>query len=148
MATSRATVRQALAGLLEAALVGSGKPAQAVYGYQVGDFAGQSPVVVVASGPMERTRRGFGPCWHSKATLLVYVFVAYAAAGGWTEEDAEDALDAIEAAIADVVLANSSNATWDGLTYEEPTEPDGIAIGGVEYRREVIRLRCEVVGDG
>ena len=38
MATSRATVRSALATLLEAALVGSGKPAQAVYGYQVGDF--------------------------------------------------------------------------------------------------------------
>lgn len=144
--TSRKTVRDALTGLLQTALVGSGKPAQAVYGYQVGDFGGQSPVVVVASGPIERERKGFGPCWHTSATLLVYVFVAYAATG-WTEANAEDALDSVEAAIADVVLANSSTATWHGLKYEGPTEPDGVEIGGVEYRREVIRLRCEVLGD-
>lgn len=144
--TSRETVRDALTALLQAALVGSGKPAQAVYGYQVGDFGGQSPVVVVASGPVQRERRGFGPCWHTSATLLVFVFVAYAATG-WTEANAEDALDTIEAAIADVVLANSSTATWQGLTYEGPTEPGSMTIGGVEYRSEVIRLRCEVLGD-
>lgn len=145
--TSRETVRDALAALLQAALVGSGKPAQAVFGYQVGDFGGQSPVVVVASGPTTRERRGFGPCWHTSATLLVFVFVTYAASG-WTEANAEDALDAIEAAIADVVLANSSTATWHGLTYAGETEPGSMVIGGVEYRSEVIRLRCEVLGDG
>jgi hypothetical protein len=146
---SRKAVRDGVTGLLAAALVGEGKPAQAVYGYQVGDFEGQSPVVVVTSGPMARTRRGIGACWHSAATLLVFVFVAYAdAAAGWSEADAEDALDAIEALIADVVLVNGSSGTWHGLTYAEATEPDGVEIGGVGYRREVIRLRCEVLGDG
>ena len=145
--TSRKTVRDGLTTLLQAALVGSGKPAQAVYGYQVGDFGGQSPVVVVASGPVVRERKGFGPCWHTTATLLVLVFVAYAAPG-WTEANAEDALDGIEAAIADVVLANSSTATWHGLTYAEQSEPGSVVIGGVEYRNEVIRLACEVLGDG
>lgn len=144
---SREAVRDGVTGLLRSALVGSGKPAQAVYGYQVGDFAGQSPVVVVKSGPVERVRRGLGACWHTMATLQVFVFVAYADEG-WTEANAEDALDSIEALIADVVLANGSTATWHGLTYEGPTEPGGIEIGGVEYRREVVRLRCEVLGDG
>lgn len=144
---SRKTARDALTGLLQTALVGTGKPAQAVYGYQVGDFGGQSPVVVVASGPVLRERKGFGACWHTTATLLVFVFVAYAAAG-WTEANAEDALDSIEAAVADVVLANSSTATWNGLTYEQATEPGSMTIGGVEYRSEVIRLSCEVLGDG
>lgn len=144
---SREVARDALTALLQAALVGSGKPAQAVYGHQVGDFGGQSPVVVVASGPITRERKGLGACWHTSATLLVFVFVAYAA-GGWTEANAEDALDSIEAAIADVVLANSSTAAWHGLTYDGPTEPDGVEIGGVEYRREVIRLKFEVLGDG
>jgi hypothetical protein len=146
MATSRETVRDALTTLLQTALVGSGKPAQAVYGYQVGDFGGQSPVVVVTSGPVERMRRGLGACWHTTATLMVYVFVAYAATG-WTEANAEDALDTIEALIADVVLANGSTANWNGMVYDGPTQVDGLAIGGVEYRREVIELRCEVLGD-
>jgi hypothetical protein len=103
-------------------------------------------VVVVASGPVERVRRGIGACWHTTATLLVYVFVAYAATG-WTEANAEDALDTIEALIADVVLANGSTANWHGMAYDGPTMVDGLAIGGVEYRREVIELRCEVLGD-
>ena len=47
--TNRETVRDALGTLLSAALVGTGKPAQAFYGYMVGDFAGQSPVVVLTS---------------------------------------------------------------------------------------------------
>ena len=145
---SREAARDALTGLLQAALVGTGKPAQAVYGYQVGAFGGQSPVVVVASGPVLRERRGFGACWHTTATLLVFVFVAYAAADGWTEANAEDALDSIEAAVADVVLANSSTATWNGLTYAQATEPGSMTIGGVEYRSEVFRLSCEVLGDG
>lgn len=144
---SRETVRDGVAALLGAALVGEGKPAAAVYGYQVGDFEGQSPVVVVSSGPMERTRRGFGGCWHSAVTLLVYVFVVYADVdSGWGEAEAEDALDAIEVLIADTVLANSSTAAWNGLTFDGPSAVDGVEIGGVEYRREVLRLRCEVLG--
>ena len=144
---SRRTARETLAALLAAELVGSGKPAAAVYDYLVGDFAGQSPVVVVASGPMLRLRDSMGPCYRSQFNLLVYVFVAYSDPGGtWTEADAEDAIDAIEAAVADVVLANSrSSGAWDRLTHEEPTELDSVTIGGAEYRREIITLQVEVL---
>lgn len=144
---SREVMRDALAQLLTTELTGSGKPVQAVYNYRIADFAGQSPVVVVTSGPVERVRQGMGACWRSIAAIDIHVFVAYAAAGGWTEANAEDAMDTIEALIADVVLNNNSTMNWHGLTYDGPTLPDAIEVGGEEYRHELIRLRAEVIGD-
>lgn len=144
--TSRATVRKAFAALLQSALVGSGKPAQAVFDYHVGDFQSMSAVVVVASDGSERKLQAFGPCWTTTVSLAVYVFVLYADRdSGWTEANAEDAIDAIEASIADVVLANMGNGNWGQITYNEPTALDSVEIGGYEYRREVIKLEMEVV---
>ena len=78
MTISRAPSRKHLASLLETALVGTGLPADAVIDHMIGDFGGASTVVVVASGPIERTIRGLGNCWNAKITLNVYVFVLYA----------------------------------------------------------------------
>lgn len=143
---SRAPARKGLAQLLEAALVGTDKPVQAVYAYQVGDFRGQSPVVAVTSGPMERLRDTMGACYRSRFNLLVYVFVLYAdPTAGWGEDDAEDALDTIEAAIADLLLTNTRTVNWDRLEYSGPSDPDAVVIGGVEYRRELITLTVEVL---
>ncbi len=143
---SREGARKALAQLLETALVGTSKPVQAVYAYQVGDFRGQSPVVVVTSGPMERLRDTMGACYRSRFNLMIYVFVLYAEPGlSWGEDDAEDALDAIEAAIADTLLSNTRTANWDRLDYSEATAVDAVVIGGVEYRRELITLTAEVL---
>lgn len=143
---SRTPVRTQFASLLSTALVGSGLPAQAVYSYKVGDFGGMSAVVIVASGPIERTIRGLGNCWNAKITLDVYAFVLYADNGnGWTEEDAADAIDAIEAIIADVVINNQNvNGFWGNAKYKEPTLPDVVAIGGVPYQRELIRVEMEI----
>jgi len=140
---SRQTAREGLAGLLSTALVGAGKPAEAVYAYQVGDFAGQSPVVVVSSGPMNRLRDTLGDCYRSVFELRIDVFVVYAGEG-WTEQDAENAIDTIEALIADVLLANTRYTAWDRIAYADATQTDGVEIGGVEYRRELIRLNVEV----
>ena len=143
---SREPARKALAQLLETDLVGTSKPVQAVYAYQVGDFQGQSPVVVVTSGPMERLRDTMGDCYRSRFNLMVYVFVLYADPGtAWGEDDAEDALDAIEAAIAETLLNNTRTANWDRLSYSEATAVDAVVIGGVEYRRELITLTAEVL---
>ena len=144
--TSRATVRKAFAALLSNALVGSGKPAQAVFDYQSGDFQNMSSVVVFSSGSSERGLGSLGPCWTTKVALWVHVFVLYADPdSGWTEADAEDTIDEIEASIADVVLVNMSNANWDRISYSEPTSLGSVEIGGHEYRREVIKLEMEVV---
>jgi len=139
----RKAAREKLAALLASSLVGEDKPAQAVYSYQTGDFAGQTPVVVVASGQANHEPNGFG-CAKASFQLLVFVFVAYAAAGGWTEADAEDALDDIEAIIADVVEANGRSEAWDKIVYGGPTQPDPVVIGGVEYRRELITFDVQL----
>lgn len=146
MSTPREAARKTLAGLLELALVGDGKPAHAVYPYQVGDFRGATPVVAVTSGPMQRSPDSFGGCWRMAFQLRVFVFVAYAdESGAWTEAEAEDALDAIEEGIAAVVLGNPRTAAWTMLTYgDNGTQLDAVVIGGVEYRRELITLDVQL----
>jgi len=145
---SRKTARKQLASLLTTALVGPGLLAEAVFDYQVGDFQGKTPVVVVTSASSERQRKGFGGCWETAALLHIHVFVLYSDdTGAWTESDAEDRLDAIEAVVADVLLANGSTNVWNHLGYEMPTETDGIEIGGIEYRHEVITVRAQILGD-
>jgi hypothetical protein len=100
--------------------------------------------VAVTSGPIVREPNGFG-CTKAMLQLYVYVFVAYAVPGsGWTEAHAEDALDAIEDLIADVVAANQRTVAWTAIAYSGPTQPDAAVIGGVEYRRELITLDVEV----
>lgn len=142
MASARGAVRHELAGLLAAALVDG--LAQAVYDHRIGDFGGQSPVVVVSSagsGRQRMTRQG------SQATmyLQVDVFVVYATPDGmWDEADAEDSLDALEAAIAGVVDAQQVTAIWQAVDYVGRSERVDVEIGGVEYCREVIQLRVEV----
>lgn len=139
--TSRKDARKHLATLLAASLVGSGNPAQAVYDCQVGDFGGQSPVVVISSGGSLRERltgQGMKP----KYMLNIHVFVLYAdESGAWTEAMAEDALDDIEEIAQAVIAANQSSAYWGALTMTAPSQTGSVMIGGKEYRSEVIGLR-------
>ncbi len=142
--SARKAARRKLAALLQTALVGDGLLAQAVYPYQRGDFAGQSPVVCVTSGPANHEPNGFG-CDKATFQLLAFVFVAYAVPGtGWTEEDAEDALDDIEAMVAEVVAGNGRSEAWTQIAYAGPTDPQTVVIGGVEYRRELITFDVQL----
>jgi len=136
---NREWARDALAYLIDTALT-TAALTQEVYNYQVGDFEGRSPVVVVTSGPVQRTMDSFGTCWRTNVTLYVHVFVLYSDKDTWGEDDAEDRLDAIEAEIADVVAANPSNVTWGGLEFAEPSIVDSLEIGGDEYRHEVFTV--------
>lgn len=77
MTTNRSVVRKQFAALLEQDLVGVGKPVKAVYSYQVGNFRGESPVVVVSS-----LGTGRGTPTVSSASefhLEVHTFVLYVA---------------------------------------------------------------------
>ena len=145
MASSRHTVRDAMATLLQTALVGTGLPVAAVYGYQVGDFAGQSPVVVVSSAGSRRvrmTRSG------SRATfyLLISTFVMYSDGASWGEDDAEDAIDAIEALLADVIDDNQVTTNWQALDYSDRSQRISVEIGGTEYIYEAVEVSVEVFG--
>jgi len=143
MSSNRETVREVLAELLQTALVGSGRPAQAVYSYQVGDLGGQSPVVVVSSAGSERQRLSFQG---SRATfrLNVYVFVLYTDGSDWNEDDAEERLDLIEKTIAETVDVSQRTAFWESVGYAGETVCDSVEIGGEEYRRETIPIWVEV----
>ena len=110
----------------------------------VGDFEGKASVVVVTSGGIMREQQNFGTCWHNTYRLDCYIFVLYADPNSnWTEANAEDKIDAIEALFADVVMTGTS-ATWDGTpTYAEQTSLGVVAVGGVSYRRELISILLE-----
>lgn len=131
MASNRKTVRKALAALL-----GAGVPTlQRVYDYRVGDFGGQSPVATVSSAGSERERLTFAG---SKAGMYfqVDVFSLYSDGGSWGEDDAEDAIDDIEAGIADVVDAYQQTDNWRALGLEGRSQRIDVVIGGVDYVRE------------
>lgn len=144
---NRETIRDAYVALVEAAMVGAGKPLQAVYGYQVGDFEDQSPVMVVTSGPSERVKKQLGTLFRDvHVTLYVHTFVAYAIEGtAWGEDDAEDRLDLIDKEHADLVADNANTADWDNLDLDGPTEPGVLTIGGTEYRYERTTVRARVL---
>lgn len=136
--SQRANARVRIAGMLQTALVGTGKPAQAVYSYQVSDFGGQSPVVVVWSGstlPKQMTAR-FTERQH---WINVMIFSLYAD-GTWTEADAENAVDDIAEKIYDTLDNNQVSPDWNAIACEQ-SEPGSVEIGGAEYRTELIRVR-------
>lgn len=141
---SRKDIRAQLKSLLQTGLVGTGKPVQVVYGGQIADFQGQSPVVVIASAGSERRRWTFqgGRALHR---FKIFVFVLYKdEAAGWGEEDAEDALDDIEQAIADILDANAGKCDhWKSLLYNGASDCGGVPVGGQEYRLETISVEAQ-----
>jgi len=141
--TNRETIRDAFTTLLSAALVGTGLPVQAVYGYKKADFQGQSPVVVIAPSGTGRGAAAFDKTG-SDVYLDVFVFVLYSDEGDWDEADATDRLDLIEKEICDVVVDNNSTANWIDVDYEGRSTIDDVAVGGQEYQRERIPLRFMV----
>ena len=142
---NRETARDALTTLFSTALVGTGKPAQSVFGYLPGDFGNASPVVALGSAGTEPEQRAVTSRQKNNFYFNVYVFVAYAVAGTtWGEDDAEDRLDLIEKTIRDTIAANRSTANWAFIEYEGRSSVDSSIVGGVEYRREIIPIRIEV----
>jgi hypothetical protein len=154
MATSpnRQDIRKTFAFLLSTALVGDGKPVQALYDYLTFDFAGLSPVVIVLSAGSERRNKGLGePCSDAYLRLYVYVFVTAIEANTttgetWTASDSEDKLDTVEAEIADVVRANQGSAYWASIAYAERSAIYEQELGGKWYRLEQLTFEFRKLG--
>lgn len=141
MTPSRATTRTAFASAIETALAGD---VQTVYSHLPADFGGASPVLAVGARGSRRTRVSRDV---SEVTFRfdVFVFVVAAdAAAGWDEADAEDAIDAIECGLADLLASQPTNAAWIAAAYDGDTACDYLTIGGVEYRRERIPVALTV----
>ena len=142
---NRETGRDALTTLLRAALVGDDKPAQAVYGYMVGDFNSQSPVVVIASAGSEPEQRAVTSRQKNEFYFTVYSFTLYAVAGtDWGEDDTEDRVDLLDKTIRETLLNNRSTATWAEIEFDGRSVVDSVLISGVEYRRESTPIRMTV----
>lgn len=147
MATAnRETGRDALVSLLTTALVGTGKPAQAIYGYLVGDFKSQSPVVVVASDGTEEDQRAVTSRKENEFFYTIHTFTIFAQKGNssWTEAHVEDRLDLLEKTIRETIADNRSTANWAFIEIDGRTTVDNVLVAGEEYRHEVIPVRMEV----
>lgn len=140
---NRKQVRDALTALLTTALVGAGKPAEAVYGYQKGNFGGVWPVVCVVSAGTERTLSALGTTNRNVTVFLdVLTFTLYAdSENGWTEQHAEDRMDLLEKSISDVLADNHTNPPhWTTIKLNGRTITERVPIGGKLYLAETISL--------
>ena len=131
MATSRETARDALVALLSAALIGTGKPVKTVSGSKVESLEGATPLVVVLSRGSERERLTFQG---DRATFYMVIQTwVLQSASGWTQAQAEDAIDSIEALIAATLEANRGTANWEILAYDGQSTILEAVVAGVPF---------------
>lgn len=152
MATAnRKTARGALATLLTSGLVGTGLPCKAVFAYRPAIDriqALQTPFVFITSAS---TGDDFGHAVLQDTTFAydIHSIVLYSDGASWNEDDAEDALDDIEAIVRSTVNANRSTANWNHLTYSGDTNAADLDfdLGGLTYRHEIIRVAARYQGN-
>jgi len=136
MAESRDDVRDLMASLLAPYVAA----AQRVRSYLPGRLGGETPIVALASAGTRRDRmtaQGSRPVFR----IDVHLFTLYASdADGWTEADAEDSLDALEAGVGDFVDENQRALRWRAVRYADMSRVDTIIEEGFTYRHEVIPL--------
>lgn len=118
--TNRETARDALATLLNAAMVGTGKPGQQVTNYEKGQIT-SAPLTQVVSGGSRRRQHGKNSeKWANQFRLLIRNFVPDADASvSWTEQNVEDRLDWMEQVTANVIADNRGTANWQYIDYED-----------------------------
>jgi hypothetical protein len=125
-------------------LLTAGVPtAQEVIAYQKAELSGASPVVMCVSAGSDRPPpRSFG----SSFFLGIMVFVLHSDPdSGWTEENAEDALDDIEAEVTQVVTDNARlKGYWEALQFDGTSAVSRISISGRFYLYEALSVHVEV----
>lgn len=136
MSTTRETSRDALKDLLTTALVGTGLPVKTVTNSNVKQLDGITPLVAVLSGGTKRDRVTFTG---DKPTFYLEVQTWVLQSGtGWTNAQAEDALDRIESLIASVYESNRGTDEWSVLEYDGRTTVVEVTVDGKLYFMERI----------
>ncbi len=138
---SRKDARIAVGAMLAAALVGDGKPLQAFFNYEVGDWGTQDPVGYITGRGSARHDDNDAVKGVVTFGLDVHVWVRYVK-DGVTEADSESTLDDVEALVADYVRDTESE--YGFLGHDGESVVDAIELAGVEYRHEVIPLRLTI----
>jgi hypothetical protein len=142
---SRETVRDAFYALLDTELQGPPKLAEVVCNYQLANFQGRSPIVMIYGGGAFRPRATVVG-GKSEFRLWIALYVSHHSEGSYTELDAEDRLDALEQAVAEVVHANFQTELWNALRYELSSVIEAVNVSGIVYLREMVPLLVEVFG--
>lgn len=148
---NRETYRNAVATLLNAALVGTGKPAQIVYNYKIAKLDGQTPVVVVTTGGSSRGPRENLAYVPGRIDIDIFNFVLYGVvsevgAVTWTAENSDDTLDLLEKSVLDVIMNYSGpyQNLWSRWWVNGDSEPDEVLMGSDIYRLERIPTSMEI----
>lgn len=145
---NRKVARAELASIFTTDLTGPSNPVQKVFSYDRRDFEGESPVVLVLSAGSGRSPWGIGTVkYKNDFQFAVLSFVRDAIpAQSWTEQNVEDALDDVEAAIAKSVMENRNHpGFWLNLMFDgEPSSVMNGKMSGEPYRIEVFTLIAEV----
>ena len=133
--SDRKAYREALGVVLEAALVGTGLPAQAFEDHlpKSSEFDGRSPFICLASAGSNQERGTLSGKFYVH-NINILAFVARA------DTAAEDALDRCYTYIADALEANKSCDYWDSLQQTERSFVDATpeGWGGQPYWIETI----------
>ena len=132
---------------MAAAIAGAMGSAQAVYDHKPAALSGSPAVMVLSAGSERRkeTTAGFGATFFFE----IHNLVLYAdAKAGWTEEEAEDALDGLEYELATRLdeKANLKGSYWKAIRYAGRSIIGKTIIGGTEYQDEIIPLQVMVSG--
>lgn len=145
--TDRSTVRLTVVSAAQSALAGL-VPSGNVLGNLPGAFAGASPLVLVLSSGSGRPMETYGEL-EPRIYLDIRSYVLLSTPDGtWTKVDAEARLDAIEAGIARLILANHSAALWHTFGYAGRSKvEDVMTIDGFVYRRETIPVELRLKSD-
>lgn len=135
--TNRETERDALVALIQAAMVGTGLPLQALYGYQTVLFAKEkklAAMVVASAGTMGDARK----TGNEGVTFYfnLHAFVLYEKGPTWTEQQSEDRIDLIEKELRALLKANTG--ATKKYAFEGRTAINSLVLSGEEYRREVM----------
>lgn len=141
---SRQVVREKFQSLLQARLVGTGKPCQAVYAYQKAKLLGVVPCAVIVSGdinPLDLV--------HDIVHIGVHTFSLYET-DDMTEQESENYMDSMAADIRAFAIEYADR------TQEQP-EPEWLEMGmektqvdsytdleGNEFRHEYFPFICRV----
>lgn len=135
MTTSRETIRDWLVTQLDTALVGDGLPGKTVIGSKVDDLVGMTPLVSVLSAGSGRSRMTFSGVG-SQLKYEIQVWVSQAKTG-WTNAQAEDALDTIEQIIAETY----ESAADYTVEYDDESSVFEAVVSGQPYYFERIPTR-------
>jgi len=143
---SRKTIKEEIATGLSTALVGSGKPAIALYSYQKGKLGGESPVILVTSGTLDREFKGMGSTTFDSRFIIDCHVLVYDGDENQplTETQREDKGDELEVGIATWVASHQKGTNYRALRYQKPTERASVVmLDGEPYLLEIISLEVE-----